>query len=124
MKRAKFYCENCRREVRWDAKVCPHCGRFFSAVKCPSCGFTGKSELFITGCPSCGYAGAGLVGTEGAIRADGPNVEAYSLDQVLDRSSESGRPQRRVPRWVYPLATGILLTALVVLILLYANLSG
>ena len=39
-KQPKFFCENCNAEVRRDAVICPHCGRFFSTVRCPSCGFT------------------------------------------------------------------------------------
>ena len=55
-KHPKFFCENCNAEVRRDAVICPHCGRFFASVRCPACGFTGMHKEFKTGCPSCGYA--------------------------------------------------------------------
>ena len=55
-KSAKFFCENCGAEVPQSAKICRHCGRFFSSVRCPQCGLTGTSDKFSKGCPSCGYA--------------------------------------------------------------------
>ncbi|MDR0442663.1 MAG: zinc ribbon domain-containing protein [Treponema sp.] len=57
-KKPRFFCDNCGYEVENDAKACPHCGRFFSSVRCPSCGFAGEEKLFINGCPSCGYSAA------------------------------------------------------------------
>lgn len=53
---AKFFCENCGSEVPQNAKVCRHCGRFFSSVRCPVCGTTGTNKKFENGCPTCGYA--------------------------------------------------------------------
>jgi RNA polymerase subunit RPABC4/transcription elongation factor Spt4 len=58
MKRPRYFCEFCGSEVRKDARVCPHCGRFFSSVKCPRCGYVGKADDFARGCPVCGYAEA------------------------------------------------------------------
>ena len=55
-KQAKFFCENCGAEVPRDAKMCRHCGRFFSSVRCPQCGTTGSPSKFARGCPTCGYA--------------------------------------------------------------------
>ena len=52
---AKFFCENCGAEVARNAKLCRHCGRFFSSVRCPQCGKTGTPEEFSKGCPDCGY---------------------------------------------------------------------
>jgi len=52
----KFFCESCGEEVEQNAKICPHCGRFFASVKCPSCGYVGDARLFKKGCPVCGYA--------------------------------------------------------------------
>lgn len=54
---AQFYCKSCGKEVLPEAEYCPHCGKEFSAVKCPRCGFTGELELFRSGCPSCSYSG-------------------------------------------------------------------
>jgi uncharacterized membrane protein YvbJ len=55
-KKPRFFCDNCGSEVDSGAKACPRCGRFFSSVRCPSCGCTGEDKLFINGCPSCGYS--------------------------------------------------------------------
>jgi ABC-type uncharacterized transport system involved in gliding motility auxiliary subunit len=49
----KFYCRACGRQVSYEAESCPYCGRFFTAVKCPKCGFSGEDVLFIEGCPKC-----------------------------------------------------------------------
>lgn len=53
---AKFFCENCGSEVPQSARVCKHCGKFFSSVRCPVCGTTGTAAKFTNGCPNCGYA--------------------------------------------------------------------
>jgi uncharacterized membrane protein YvbJ len=50
-----FYCESCGKKVHHRDNICPHCGKFFSKVKCPVCGMTGTSEQFLQGCPQCGY---------------------------------------------------------------------
>lgn len=52
----KFFCENCGKEVKRNASMCPHCGRFFASVKCPACNYTGDESRFRSGCPRCGYA--------------------------------------------------------------------
>lgn len=52
----KFFCEHCGAEVGRDEKSCRRCGRFFSSVRCPSCGFAGREDLFAEGCPVCGYS--------------------------------------------------------------------
>lgn len=58
MKRPRYFCEHCGLEVRKNSRVCPRCGRFFSSVKCPKCGYAGQAEDFDSGCPVCGYAEA------------------------------------------------------------------
>jgi predicted RNA-binding Zn-ribbon protein involved in translation (DUF1610 family) len=50
-----FFCENCKREVLARDKICPHCGRFFTDVRCPKCGYSGEILEFHFGCPRCGY---------------------------------------------------------------------
>jgi predicted RNA-binding Zn-ribbon protein involved in translation (DUF1610 family) len=55
-KQPRFFCEHCGAEVRQNDKVCSMCGRFFSSVKCPACGYSGDSTVFRDGCPVCGYA--------------------------------------------------------------------
>ncbi len=41
--------------VKPNEEKCPGCGRFFRAVKCPVCSYSGKGADFLKGCPSCGY---------------------------------------------------------------------
>ncbi|MDR0323040.1 MAG: hypothetical protein LBI12_01170 [Treponema sp.] len=55
-KTPRFFCDNCGEEVGHEVKSCPHCGRFFASVRCPSCTFTGEERMFLNGCPSCGYS--------------------------------------------------------------------
>lgn len=50
-----FHCENCGEAVSPDEERCPGCGRFFRAVRCPVCAYTGKGAEFLKGCPVCGY---------------------------------------------------------------------
>lgn len=108
MKRSRFFCENCHHEVRPTAKVCPHCGRFFEAVRCPVCSYVGESRDFVRGCPNCGYAGGVSNREEGFEQVDYP---------VGGRSSASGPP-----RWLWPLAIGVLIVVFVGLVLVYLSL--
>lgn len=55
-KKPKFYCDFCGNEVKQNDISCKKCGKFFSAVRCPSCGKTGTADVFTNGCPKCGYA--------------------------------------------------------------------
>jgi len=52
-----FFCYSCGKEVQRNTKVCPSCGVYFKAVKCPSCGYTDEADFFKGGCPRCGYLG-------------------------------------------------------------------
>jgi len=121
VKQARFFCENCRKEVRWDAKVCPHCGRFFSSVRCPSCGFVGESRLFVWGCPNCGYAGGETLLSAADIPS-GEEVETYSLE-TFGREPGRRKRGRHVPSWVYPLAIGVLLAVFALLVVVYLTIS-
>ncbi len=96
MKRPRYFCEHCGLEVRKNAKICPRCGRFFSSVKCPRCGYTGQAEDFESGCPVCGYAEAANAAPEPALP---PPVVAPPP-----------------PRWAYALAL-LVLACLVFLLL-------
>jgi predicted RNA-binding Zn-ribbon protein involved in translation (DUF1610 family) len=53
--KARFFCVHCGNEVPAGQGRCPHCGRIFTAARCPKCGFEGKAARFSRGCPSCGY---------------------------------------------------------------------
>ena len=56
MKKPRFYCDNCSREVGGSAESCPGCGRLFSSIRCPVCSLTGGEADFAAGCPACGYS--------------------------------------------------------------------
>ncbi len=51
----RFYCDRCGTEVPRNSARCPSCGRFFTGIQCPRCGFTGEAGDFTAGCPSCGF---------------------------------------------------------------------
>ena len=55
-KAPKFFCENCGEEVKENAKICTHCGKFFTNIRCPKCFHQGDSREFKNGCPECGYS--------------------------------------------------------------------
>lgn len=83
-KKAKFFCENCGAEVPSNAKMCRHCGRFFSSVRCPVCGATGTNSQFASGCPVCGYA----VGK-------GPEISSQSKgEKGIQKEKKAGRKAR------------------------------
>lgn len=98
-KNPRFFCEHCGAEVRQNDKVCSTCGRFFSSVKCPSCGYSGDSAVFRDGCPVCGYAFA----RDGKTPSGTGEKKKGGIDPL--------------PWWVY-LATFALLGAMIAYILL------
>lgn len=104
MKRSRFFCEHCHKEVRPNARVCPHCGKFFEAVRCPMCDYVGDGRDFVRGCPNCGYAGGGG-GTSG-------------LEQV-DFGASSAYGKRGTPGWVWPLAVVMMVLAFGALVVIY-----
>jgi hypothetical protein len=67
MKKPHYFCDFCGKEVPGEAKLCPHCGRFFTSVRCPRCGFTATAAKFKFGCPSCGYSSPGQGGPGAAV---------------------------------------------------------
>jgi len=89
VKRPRYYCEHCGAEVRKDARICPRCGRFFSSVKCPRCGYVGVADDFDGGCPVCGYA-------------DAANAAPEPIKALAPASSSP-------PWWAYPVAALALL---------------
>ncbi|MBN1835231.1 MAG: hypothetical protein JW820_05225 [Spirochaetales bacterium] len=51
----RFFCEHCGAEVPRNTVRCPACGRYFTAIQCPQCGYRGRESDFASGCPRCGY---------------------------------------------------------------------
>ena len=107
MKRSRFFCENCHKEVRPSAKVCPHCGRFFTAVRCPECSYVVDAHEFVGGGPNCGYTG-------------GDQNRAGQFETFdLDPQHRPSAPKRGMPGWVWPAGIVILLICFGILVLLY-----
>jgi predicted RNA-binding Zn-ribbon protein involved in translation (DUF1610 family) len=100
---AKFFCDNCGAEVPLQAPSCPRCGRPFSSVRCPKCGFAGPPRAFSSGCPSCGYA---------APREEGKRSE---------EGNQGTKPTFPIPKAVYTSAAiglaVLLLASILVLVL-------
>ena len=109
-KQPRFFCDFCGTEVKRNDRICPNCGKFFSAVRCPSCGLTGQAALFVKGCPSCGYAV--LPGSEG----DGSANKKKKRKNFRPRRDTAGKSRPAgdpLPFWVY-LAVIVLFVAVVV----------
>ena len=85
-----FFCENCGTEVPRKAAKCPGCGRYFSSVRCPKCGFSGPENLFGGGCPLCGYSSKNFAGAA--------EDEAMGREQKRNAPAESAGA---LPLWVY-----------------------
>ena len=96
MKRPRYFCEHCGAEVGKDARLCPRCGRFFSSVKCPRCGYVGEGDDFVRGCPVCGYA-------------DAANAAPEPL-------RPAALPAQNLPWWSYPAAAALLLALVILLV--------
>jgi uncharacterized membrane protein YvbJ len=94
--KARYFCENCGVEVRPGASSCPSCGRVFTAVRCPECGFEGRASEFARGCPSCGF------------------MEQKKLQPLPARPAEK-RSRRTFSARFYRIA-GVVLLALVVIL--------
>jgi len=105
-KKPKFFCDNCGAEVDRDLKACPQCGRFFAAVRCPKCGFSGEEKMFSSGCPSCGYSAP-------------PSGKAHKTGRGGQREKKAKEPlvmAGPLPLWVYIFSALALLIAIVSLL--------
>ena len=112
-KEPRFFCDFCGTEVKRNDRICPKCGKFFSAVRCPNCGLTGQAALFVKGCPSCGYSVLpGSEESEGAAttkeKLKKPRAR-HSKAAKHDKAEAAGDP---LPLWVY-IAVACLLAAVV-----------
>ncbi|HCM27377.1 MAG: hypothetical protein A2Z99_10380 [Treponema sp. GWB1_62_6] len=85
----RFFCEHCGKEVPRSAEKCSSCGRFFSSVRCPKCGFVGAQNLFSDGCPVCGYSAP-----PASNGKEWTDPEILSLRRVTV-------PAGALPAWVY-----------------------
>ena len=106
-----FFCEKCGQKVRSDQNVCSGCGEKFYSVRCPSCGFSGSSELFKKNCPTCGY----------------PNTETSSHNTDLTEFVKTSSNKKKhhaglLPPLVYKGLIGALVVLLIFLIRYYLTL--
>lgn len=115
----RFYCENCGRRVSESDEVCPHCGAFFTAIKCPHCGYRGKTHEFGNGCPKCGYL---------ANRPPAASRPSSSPDRHSRRTNRfdfwgkaTGSNKKSRPEWLFFLVVAVMLVAFTVLSILYMN---
>ena len=122
MTHVSFYCENCGRRVGPNARTCPHCGRFFSAVKCPVCNFSGEVSLFMAGCPSCGYTGEHADRKQQFEIIDLPLAHSDGSKGGVLRGRDVPRNPTGRPRWLFALTMSILALAFLVLVIIYINL--
>lgn len=114
----KFFCEFCGSQVRAADRICPHCGSFFSKVRCPACGFQGDNKLFTKGCPVCGFATANS-------QAKTPQTAAVKPVNVADLKTKAmgyiiehpkGKASERAPGWVLPVLIAVFLGVIILAI--------
>lgn len=107
---AKFFCENCGAEVARNAKLCRHCGRFFSSVRCPQCGKTGTPEEFSKGCPDCGYTVESSPKDERRLSKKETKATFFSrnaLKKEINRWNTKNAPKKKasgdesLPLWIF-----------------------
>ncbi|MBN1686944.1 MAG: hypothetical protein JW852_09835 [Spirochaetales bacterium] len=124
MKEPHFYCENCGNAVSLKAESCPSCGRRFDAVKCPECGFSGKSSLFSDGCPSCGYLSSltsiSSGSRPGVVEVD-PDIDVGT--QAAGKKSRTAKNRQSLPAWAYTLITVGLVGFLIFLLVTYLKMD-
>ena len=97
-KNPHFFCENCGAEVPRDAKTCPGCGRYFSSVLCPSCGFAGEEALFRNGCPVCGYS---------TRESGNSSLNGLADNSIVPLEFPDKKPSGPLPLWVYILTAAV-----------------
>ena len=118
--KARFFCESCGAEVRHSERKCPSCGKTFTAVRCPRCGFEGGAKQFARGCPACGYLNVIPPEGEGADvpsvaqpRKTRPRVRAFSMPRF--------RLSTRFYRIALLLLVGLLIALVAVLVIILAG---
>jgi len=79
-----------------NAHSCPECGRFFSAVRCPRCGFSGPAGKFASGCPVCGYS----------LPPDDLSAEPARVERGYG-------PAAPLPTWTWLVAVAALVAAII-----------
>lgn len=99
MKKPRYFCDFCGKEVPGQAKVCPYCNHYFTSVRCPKCGLTAPASKFKFGCPDCGYSAPEEEGLAGPPTSP-------SRGARKGRSAQAPGP---LPSWVYAVAALLLI---------------
>ncbi len=121
-KKAKYFCENCGEEVAANARFCPHCGRFFSAVRCPNCGFMGSVNAFKNGCPKCHYAMTpediyGLGQVPSCLQSDNKKGGKKKKSRFNKKTQIANKNiSSDVPTWLMVLSIIVLMILIVILL--------
>jgi len=118
----RYFCDLCGTEVPKNTVRCPQCGRYFTAIQCPRCGFRGEEKDFTQGCPKCGYmkisrpaGGGGGRSTRTGRRSAGRSRRKVPARNVRSPVREQP-PAPPAPVGVYRLI-GIVLTLILVALL-------
>ena len=103
-KKAKFFCENCGSEVPENAKFCKNCGKFFSAVRCPKCGYAVSND-FVSNENSKTEANAtALASIFNSISKNKKNTFEQKSKTAFQKTETS------LPLWIYLVTTALLFT--------------
>jgi DNA-directed RNA polymerase subunit RPC12/RpoP len=98
----RYFCDLCGTEVPKNTVRCPNCGRYFTAIQCPRCGFRGEEKDFAQGCPKCGYMKisrpSGSVGERKATLTAGRRKDRSRRKRPASaRANRSPTPQQPPP---------------------------
>ena len=129
MKEKVFFCEACGNPVSLRASKCGSCGRVFENVKCPKCEYSGKPSLFSNGCPACGYLKVEKAPEEDQFTTPeeglvSPNIPGTALTPLHSRRTKAATPRkaRPFPTWAYAALTIVLVSALIIISIVYIRL--
>lgn len=119
----RFFCDLCGTEVPRNTIRCPTCGRYFTAIQCPRCGFRGEEKDFAQGCPKCGYMkipSTAVTGGEAkkARRRRRATAAAESPPRSGRNSAAAQQPGPSAPAAVYRLIGLILTLVLIALVVI------
>jgi DNA-directed RNA polymerase subunit RPC12/RpoP len=122
----RYFCDLCGTEVPKNTIRCPSCGRYFTAIQCPRCGFRGEEKDFAQGCPKCGYmkisrpsgGAAGVAGTRAAGRSKDRSRRKRTAASRPPGSPVIQKPLPPAPVGVYRLIGILLAVILIVLVVI------
>lgn len=106
-KNQKYFCDSCGLPVLPGSEICSHCGKKFSGVRCPSCGYQGREGEFFRGCPVCGYLAS--------------SNESGSVSRKAGYRKREEPKSFRLPDWFFRTALIILLAAIGILVFLFGS---